>query len=174
MPYCPKCGKEVAEEAIYCPNCGENLKQSGSVIYRRARDEKDEKDEKGEKREKEEKGEKSEKNEGPWGAVVGGLVLLWLGAVFLLRQYGYLSWGDFGAWFLLGLGIILILRGVIALAQGNGWTRSNGYIIGGAIVTILGINGIYGWSTWWPFIFIILGVGVILSAIMARSRNPRP
>ncbi len=27
MPYCPKCGKEVSEDAVYCPNCGASLKE---------------------------------------------------------------------------------------------------------------------------------------------------
>jgi len=26
MPFCPKCGKEVSEDAKFCPQCGQNLK----------------------------------------------------------------------------------------------------------------------------------------------------
>jgi len=26
MPFCPKCGKEVSEDARFCPQCGQNLK----------------------------------------------------------------------------------------------------------------------------------------------------
>jgi hypothetical protein len=26
MPFCPKCGKEVSEDASFCPQCGQNLK----------------------------------------------------------------------------------------------------------------------------------------------------
>jgi len=26
MPFCPKCGKEVSEDAMFCPQCGQNLK----------------------------------------------------------------------------------------------------------------------------------------------------
>ena len=100
MPYCPKCGKEVKEDAVFCPYCGQSLKPEDKVVYRRHRDEKNEKGEKNEKNEKNEKdsrgekAEKGEKNEGSgamWGAVMGGLIVLWLGVTFLFRQYGYIG-----------------------------------------------------------------------------------
>ena len=27
MPYCPNCGKEIAEDVLFCPQCGQRLKQ---------------------------------------------------------------------------------------------------------------------------------------------------
>src|SRR4030042_2039909 len=114
MPYCPKCGKEVKDDSVFCPYCGENLKPQEKVVYRQARDEKseknekDEKDERGEKAEKNEKSEKNEGSGGMWSAVMGGLIVLWLGVVFLLRQYGIApnQWWNL---FMIGIGVIIIM-----------------------------------------------------------------
>ncbi len=65
MPYCPKCGKEVKDDAVFCPYCGESLKPQEKVVYRQARDEKGEKNEKDEKDQRGEKAEKNEKAEKP-------------------------------------------------------------------------------------------------------------
>jgi uncharacterized membrane protein YvbJ len=56
MPYCPKCGKEVKDDAIFCPYCGQSLKSEEKVVYRRPHDEKSEK---GEKNEKDSRGRKT-------------------------------------------------------------------------------------------------------------------
>ena len=36
MPFCPKCGNEVSEEAVFCPSCGASLKKE-EVSYRKGR-----------------------------------------------------------------------------------------------------------------------------------------
>ncbi len=35
MPYCPKCGTEIGEDARFCPKCGTEVRATG-VVYRRA------------------------------------------------------------------------------------------------------------------------------------------
>ena len=178
MPYCPRCGKEVTEDDSFCPYCREPLKQQ-RVIYRREeqreKNEKGEKDEKHEKGEKGEKGERGEKQEGSLiGALMGGLILVWLGVAFLLRQLGYITGTNFGWFFLMGVGCILFVRGLIAMTQPSGWRGSNGYIIGGLILAIIGFAGYYDWTTWWPYVIIGLGLIIIINAIISRGRNPRP
>ncbi len=115
MPYCPKCGIEVKEEMAFCPKCGASLKVEALPERRRA--EKEEKAEKAEKQEKQEKEEKTEKHEkqqfGVIGPLVGGLALIFFGIMFYLQLVGYPLWEIAGAFFLIIIGIIVIV-GVIA------------------------------------------------------------
>ncbi len=176
MPYCPKCGKEVKDDAVFCSYCSQNLKPERDVVYRRSRDEKNEKNEKGEKNEKDVRGEKGEKNEGQgsmWNAVMGGLILLWLGVTFLLQQYNYIP-KDEGGWFLAGIGVILILRGILQYTQTSNWRTSSGWMIGGAILLVISIGSYVGWANWWPYIIIFIGLLIVLNALISRDKNPRP
>jgi Na+/glutamate symporter len=175
MPYCPRCGKEVKEDDIYCPQCQAPLK-AGGPVYRR-HDEKNEKQEKDEKEEKGEKSEKSEKGEHEdkaLGALTGGLILLWLGVSFLIRDYGYITWVNWWPYFVLGVGAILILRGLMAYVRTSSWRAAVGYIIGGAIIALFGAGEMYGIRNWWAVIIVITGVYVILSGFTQRGKSPRP
>lgn len=177
MPYCPKCGKEVKEDAVFCPYCGESIKVKDNVVYTRARDEKDERGEKNDKNEKGEKNEKSEKNEGSgrmWGGVMGGLILLWLGVSFLLRQYDYVTSSNWWNIFIIGLGVIIILRGLMLYMQISNWRASSGLIIGGAIVSLIGAASFFGLRDWWAVLFILIGGWVILNALMSKDKHPKP
>ncbi len=81
-------------------------------------EEKEEKEEKGEKEEKQEKGEKGEKGEkheghrhGFLGPLIGGFVLLWLGATFYLTVTGNPSFWIVEIIFIGGL-VLLVLIGI--------------------------------------------------------------
>jgi len=174
VPYCPKCGKEVKDDAVFCPYCGESMKPQEKVVYRRAHDEKNEKNEKDEKGEK---NEKSEKNEGPggmWSAVMGGLIVLWLGVTFLLRTYDVFPSSQWWNWFMMGLGAIIILRGLMFYVQTSNWRASSGLLIGGAIISLIGLGSYAGWRDWWAILLILIGVWIVLNAVLSRSRHPRP
>lgn len=93
MPYCPKCGSEVKEDALFCPKCGSPLKIEQAAPFKSQRmSEKSEKGEKHAKEEKREKGEKGEKHEGPEhtfiGSLIGGLVLVIIGFMLYLQITG--------------------------------------------------------------------------------------
>jgi uncharacterized membrane protein YvbJ len=115
MVYCPKCGTEVEENMTFCPRCGASLKVEAAVRPMR-RDEKAEKHEKQEKREKQEpeKGEKHEKGEyGFIGWLIGGLILIVIGAMaFLNINYNFINTAMGWALFLLILGVIIIIVAV--------------------------------------------------------------
>jgi hypothetical protein len=115
MSYCPKCGNKVEEGMGFCPRCGAplNVESVASVTpetrpaYRR--DEKTE--EKSEKNEKNEKGEKHEKHEyGFMAPLIGGVILLFIGAALYLNVTGYnaaILW----ALFLVLIGVLIIVGG---------------------------------------------------------------
>jgi hypothetical protein len=170
MPYCPKCGKEVSDDAKYCPYCREPLKSS-NIFYRRAesRDEKNEKDERDEKSEKDEKHEDNVSS-----SIMGGLVLLWLGISFLLREYGYIRDASWWSYFLLGLGVILFLRGILSYSKTSSWRSAQGYLIGGIIVSLIGVSDIINLRNWWGLILIIFALYIILTGLGLRDKNPKP
>ena len=121
MTYCPKCGTKVSEEMAFCPKCGAPLKAEKPPTeavppagYRPEKAEKAEKHEKGEKREKTEKYEKREL--GFIGPLIGGLILIFLGLMSYLQVTGFLGREAVGAFFLILIGIIIII-GVIYAAR---------------------------------------------------------
>ena len=116
MAQCPKCGSEVSEEMSFCPKCGAALKiqppppPAGTRPTRYRKSEKSEKDEKHEKDEKGEKGEKGEKQGyGFLGPLIGGLILVFLGVSFWLELTGLLSARYMWSFFLLLIGIVIII-----------------------------------------------------------------
>jgi len=124
MSYCPKCGTRVREEMSFCPKCGAALKAEKAPAeaapqppYRPEKAEKHEKREKEEKEERErrEKTEKYEKREFEFiGWLIGGLVLLFLGLMFYLSVTVSLRWEVAGAFFIVIIGIIIIVGAVYA------------------------------------------------------------
>ena len=181
MPYCSKCGREVKDTDIFCPNCGASLKAAEAPPRREGayrRGEKQEKNEKEERQEKQEKGEKSEKHQekrggGVIGSVIGGLILVWLGVSFYACQQGIVPWINWGSFFLLGLGLIIIARGAVAAMQWKKVSLAYGWFIGGAVVFMIGLSGTLGISNWWPLVLMVIGIAVIVGALAERRRSPR-
>jgi len=55
---------------------------------------------------------------------------------------------------------------------------TTGPIIGGLFLIILGVifflASAWGWENWWPLIIIAVGVIVLVAALTAVARSPRP
>ncbi len=134
--------------------------------------------EKGEKHEKREKNEKGEKSAGGGilGAVVGGLVLIWLGTTFFLEENGYLPSDIWWAYFLTGVGVVLVLEGVVIYSRGR---VGFGPIVGGAFLIFAGLSAItthnYTVQTeLWPLVIIVIGALILVSGVFFRRRVPAP
>jgi uncharacterized membrane protein YvbJ len=121
MSYCPKCGNKVDETMAFCPRCGAALKmeapvQAAPVQQAPRRDEKAEKHEKREKQEKREpeRAEKHEKGEYSFiGWLIGGLILIFIGAMaFLNIYYNFVTPLMGWALFLLVIGVIIIIAAI--------------------------------------------------------------
>jgi hypothetical protein len=119
MSYCPKCGNKVDEQMGFCPKCGASLKvenvASSTAETRPAYRRNEKTEEKSEKHEKREKGEKHEKREyGFMGPLIGGVILLFIGAALYLRVTGYdvaILW----ALFFVLIGLLIIVGGIYGL-----------------------------------------------------------
>ncbi len=159
MPYCPKCGNEVSEDDDYCTKCRTPLKEG--LTYRRVRH-------------RDEKDEKNEKQEDRYGAVIGGLIVTWLGVLLLLNNQNMIRGGGFGGYFLMGVGVILIFRGLLALQETGSTDESLGYFIGGGVLVVIGGGITFNIQDWWAILLIGLGLIIVLRGFTARNRNPLP
>jgi uncharacterized Zn finger protein (UPF0148 family) len=184
--FCPKCGAELVPGSVFCSSCGSAVSTAGPTAstYQAppptpyGRGEKHEKAEKHEKREKHEKGRGGELG----GALIGGGILIWLGILVYLQQVNTITSGDFGGYFLIGIGFLLVLSGVARTSR-SGYPYT-GMMIGGVVLALLGfastpsvrdqlastgLGSLVG-----PLILIFFGLLVIFAAISARRRSPRP
>lgn len=171
--YCPKCGAELPVGSSFCPKCGTPTthvtpEPTEPSYYRRRREYRYEKYEKHEKNEKREKG----RSGSVIGPVIGGLILIWLGLTFYLQEIGIITSTNWWAYFIIGIGAIIILQGVLVYSRHR---RSiYGPFIGGAILVLFGLSFIYNlWNDLWPLIIVIIGIVILISAL-ARSRTPAP
>lgn len=180
MPYCTNCGAEVKENAQFCPKCGRAQRSvssggmAGPARQHGEKAEKQEKQEKGEKEEKGERNEKGEKDQGGTGPLTAGLILIWLGITFFLTTSNYITWNSWWAYFLLGLGVIFLLRAVIVYASSKRKGLVLGPAIAGTILIVVGIASILNITNWWSLILVALGIAIIVMGLRERRQNPRP
>jgi len=135
-----------------------------------------ERHEKHEKQEKQEKREKGEKGRGDLAsALTGGLILILLGALLYFAVLGTtaINYGNFWEYFIIGIGTILILQGIIRYAERR--TPYLGSFIGGAVLIVVGLAFVSSSNyALWPLILVVLGIAAIASAFSARRRTPVP
>ena len=114
----------------------------------------------------------------PIGAIVGALVLIWLGVVMLAAQNPELvrlgpfsvTWVNWWAFFVAGVGALLILQGLLRVvtAYGHGIAGS---LIWGVVLLLVGLAGIFpgmNLEQLWPLALIALGLGLLLTTILRR------
>ena len=102
--------------------------------------------------------------------MTGGLTLILLGVLFLLANMDYISWSGWWQYFLMGLGVILILEAIIRSASPSYRKDITGKLIGGFVLIFIGGSFVIGWSNWWPLILIAVGVGILLSSLRKAKR----
>lgn len=165
MPFCEKCGNEVNEDDAFCSQC--NAVLNSTYIRRVSR--RNEKNEKNEKSEIDEKNQNTSTNR-----LHSGLFFVWLGISFVLRQMGYVSSGNWWNVFLVGLGVLLTFRGYMIYNQMDRWGPAQGYIIGGIVVSFIGLSEYLNIGNWWPYLLILAGTFVIYKAYNEQKNNPIP
>jgi hypothetical protein len=102
--------------------------------------------------------------------IIGGLIIILLGVLFLLRNMGYLWWHNWWAYFLLGLGVILIIDAVIRSLVPQYRRPIIGRLIGGIVLIFIGAGNIYGIVDWWPLILVGVGIAIIIGAVLKHKK----
>jgi hypothetical protein len=165
MPFCKYCGNETEPGAEYCRKCGQRIGEGtvGDEIGR-------------------EIGDAIRKSiivesipeVKLIDAVFSGLVVVLIGGVLYLAASGAISWvewSNFWAYFLLGLGILLLFKGLALFLIPAARRKAYGDLQGGFILGIIGGTFVMllsgsDWSRNWP-IFLIIAGGVIVFVAIA-------
>ena len=105
----------------------------------------------------------------PVPSLAGGLILILLGVLFLLSEMDKIGWSDWWAYFLVGLGAILIIDALLRAVSAEGRKGVWGKVVAGLILMAIGAAHLVGFEEWWPLIFIALGVGVLVSGFTKRK-----
>jgi hypothetical protein len=100
--------------------------------------------------------------------ITGGLILILLGVLFLLTEMDRISWADWWAWFLVGLGGIFLLEAFIRAFSAEGRRGISGRLTAGLILAIIGGSYLIGFMEWWPLILIAIGLVVLVSAFLRK------
>jgi hypothetical protein len=100
--------------------------------------------------------------------LTGGLILILLGVLFLLTEMDRISWADWWAYFLVGLGGIFLLEALLRAFSAEGRRGISGRLTAGLILVIIGGSYLIGFMEWWPLILIAVGVVVLVSAFLKK------
>jgi hypothetical protein len=98
-----------------------------------------------------------------------GLIVIWLGITLYMENQDWLDY-SWWAYFILGIGILLIVEACIRMYQNNGYS-GQGKLIGGSVLIAVGGSHIYNIDNWWPLIFIAVGLMIIVMNLR-REKNP--
>lgn len=104
-------------------------------------------------------------------SMIGGMVLVALGGVFLIQNLTGLDLGNWWALFLLGPGVLALVRAYGFFEADQGFSgRALAAAIGGGVLTLLGLSFLFNLALAgvWPLILIGLGL-----AAMVRPHSPR-
>src|SRR4030065_1449269 len=80
--------------------------------------------------------------------ITGGLILILLGVLFLMSEMGRVSWTDWWAYFLVGLGAIFLLEGLIRAFAAEGRRGAGGRLVAGLILVVIGGSHLIGFEEW--------------------------
>jgi hypothetical protein len=106
----------------------------------------------------------------PWRGLFGGLLLIMLGIVFLLHQGGWLSGHLLWPSLAIAVGLVFIISGLARYLNPENHHHHYGKFIAGAVLILVGIFGLIGWSNWWPLILIAAGVIILFCLFMRREQ----
>lgn len=107
----------------------------------------------------------------PISTIVWGLILVVLGGSLYLPAQDLVGWGEWWAYFLLGLGSIFVIEWRLRLAMPAYRRAGMGKLVAGLILVGIGAANIFSFKPWWPLILVVIGVGMVVHGIR-RARRP--
>jgi hypothetical protein len=112
--------------------------------------------------------ENAKPKQDPRPKVSGGLILIFLGVLFLLTEMDRISWADWWAYFLVGLGGIFLIEALLRASSVEGRRGMGGRLVAGLILVAIGGAHLIGFEEWWPLVLIAVGIGVLVSAFSKK------
>jgi hypothetical protein len=110
----------------------------------------------------------SRRGDGSW---IGGIILIFLGVLFLVQNFGILVGGHWWALFIMIPAIGLFVGAYRTYVWAGGYTPVMlGPLVGGAILTTISLIFLLGldFGVIWPVFLILAGVGALASGVFAR------
>ncbi|MBN1352177.1 hypothetical protein JXJ21_22450 [candidate division KSB1 bacterium] len=110
----------------------------------------------------------------PVARIFTGIIIIWIGVSFLLKTQNLIDAADWWAYFLIGLGIILVVEVVVRFARPEYHRPVAGRLIAGVALIAIGSSGIFDLEEWWPLILIAVGVVVLLGGLNKTHQDSPP
>jgi hypothetical protein len=121
------------------------------------------------------KGGKTMENRGgtlarAWSGIGWGLFLILTGILIFSDNRGWVQGGEGWLYFVIGIGALFIIGFIVRFfgSRASRWDVSGDLALGVGMVYI-GAAFLYGFSDWWPVVFIPFGIAAIAKGIW-RSR----
>ncbi len=118
-----------------------------------------------EEQEKNNQGSEKKHKRDHYSGIFGGLILILLGVLFLLATMDVISWEDWWAYFLLGLGTIFIIEFIVRSVTPAYRHQHKGKLVVGIVLLIVGGAHILGMVSWWPLIIIAVGIIIVFTSL---------
>ncbi len=98
--------------------------------------------------------------------VMSGVIIIWLGVVFLLDRLDLLASGVSWVWyFLFGLGVIFLLEVIAGRLLLQSSHHSGGRLIAAVLLMAVGAWQITGLGEWWPLLLIAAGLVLVVTSL---------
>jgi hypothetical protein len=134
-------------------------------------------DEKAEEKRGEKEEEKHAEKEGSWDekwhrdpvrTMTIAIILIWGGIVALVGNFATPSWWHGWEIFLIGTGVIVLVKAGIRLMPAYRRPAGGSFIIG-MIILGIGLGGLLGWSYVWPVVLIAVALVIIFRGLAGRK-----
>lgn len=100
--------------------------------------------------------------------VFWGLVLILLGIVLFISFQGWITWGEWWQYFLIGLGLIFLIESLVRYTNREYRRPRFGRVIAGLVLIFVGLAFLLGFGKWWPLILIVVGLAVLFNVWLKR------
>ena len=106
--------------------------------------------------------ERERRRRNPMAGLFWGLLLILLGVLFFAQYQGWLPGDKWWQYFLVGLGVILLIES--GVRRSNPDLRSTAFsrLIAGLVLAFIGLAFLFGVTQWWPIVLIAAGVAILV------------